>query len=46
MAAEISTAGIIPNMIHKTLFEDLPAHEALDWAEGEMQRVIKERATP
>lgn len=40
LAAEIGTAGIIPQMVHKALFEGMPAREAVHWAGQQMQKIV------
>lgn len=39
-SGEIFSKQIIPQMIYKTIFEDVPSQKALDWAEGEMIKVL------
>ena len=38
-AARITAAGIIPKMIHKALFQDVPPAQAVSWAAEQMRRV-------
>lgn len=38
-AAGITTAGIIPNMIHKALFGGVPPAQAVSWAAQEMRKI-------
>ena len=42
-AAAIMAKGIIPEMIHRAVFEDVPAAEAVAWAAREMRKVAGER---
>ena len=42
-SGEIFSKKIIPQMIFKTLFENIPSQKALDWAENEMQKIIHNR---
>ncbi len=39
-SGEIFSKQIIPQMIYKTLFENVSTQQALDWAEAEMKKVI------
>ena len=40
-ASVIMAKGIIPHMIHKTIFEDVPPARAVAWAEAEMRKVVE-----
>lgn len=42
-AAKIMSKGIIPDMIYMAVFEDVPAAEAVNWAEKEMRKVMEKQ---